>query len=269
MNPESSIESYPAFAPIGLRENPEKSLNQVTCPDRDSNLGHLVSRPDALTVTTQAWTVYKNSIKHTTMRVLLFQTIAPGIPLPPQPVLTHWGTWLDAVNYYAEYYGKIMEVIDTLDSTDSSAVAAVKSLPSEQLLEDILFIDSNFKIASKSITLLESSKLQLSEALNIVYKVSQTVIQNNNFRKSEIEGDQWSSTQSIVSSSSLARSPAESRNRPGRSERLIKKIRREGGCAGDGKLESPGKNRPREPLILVDDMDRCILRRKIQEFYTV
>ena len=33
------------------------------------------------------------------------------------------------------------------------AVAAIKSLPSEQLLEDILFIDSDFKIVSKSITL--------------------------------------------------------------------------------------------------------------------
>ncbi|KAJ4432221.1 hypothetical protein ANN_20837 [Periplaneta americana] len=39
-------ESYPAFARIGLRENPGKNLNQITCPDRDSNPGHLVSRPD-------------------------------------------------------------------------------------------------------------------------------------------------------------------------------------------------------------------------------
>ncbi|KAJ4437789.1 hypothetical protein ANN_13727 [Periplaneta americana] len=79
----------------------------------------------------------------------------------------------ERVGVGGEYYGKIMEVIDALDSTDSSAVAAVKSLPSEQLLEDILFIDSNFKIVSKSIILLESSKLQLSKALNIVDKVSQ------------------------------------------------------------------------------------------------
>ncbi|KAJ4438576.1 hypothetical protein ANN_14523 [Periplaneta americana] len=113
---------------------------------------------------------YKNSINHITMRVLLFQIIVPGIPLPPQPVLSRWGTWLDAVNYYAEHYSKIMEVNDALNSTDSSAVAAIKSLPSEQLLEDILFIDSNFKIVSKSIILLESSKLQLSEALYIVDK---------------------------------------------------------------------------------------------------
>ncbi|KAJ4439153.1 hypothetical protein ANN_15110 [Periplaneta americana] len=56
MSPGSSTESYPAFARIGLRENPGKSLNQVTCPDRDSNPGHLVSRPDALTVTPQVWT---------------------------------------------------------------------------------------------------------------------------------------------------------------------------------------------------------------------
>ncbi|KAJ4430085.1 hypothetical protein ANN_22294 [Periplaneta americana] len=53
MSPGSSTESYPAFARIGLRENPGKNLNQVTCPDRESNPGHLVSQPNALTVTPQ------------------------------------------------------------------------------------------------------------------------------------------------------------------------------------------------------------------------
>ncbi|KAJ4442764.1 hypothetical protein ANN_04356 [Periplaneta americana] len=59
----------------------------------------------------------------------------PWNTLTPAASLTRWGTLLDAVNYYAEHYGKIMEVIDALDSTDSSAVAAV-------------IIDSNFKIVS-------------------------------------------------------------------------------------------------------------------------
>ncbi|KAJ4449708.1 hypothetical protein ANN_01112 [Periplaneta americana] len=53
MSPGSSTESYPAFAHIGLRENPGKNLNQVTCPNRESHPGHLVSRPDALAVTPQ------------------------------------------------------------------------------------------------------------------------------------------------------------------------------------------------------------------------
>ncbi|KAJ4451735.1 hypothetical protein ANN_03206 [Periplaneta americana] len=50
MSPEYSTESYTAFAHIGLRENPGKNLKQVTCPDGELNLGHLVSRPDSLTV---------------------------------------------------------------------------------------------------------------------------------------------------------------------------------------------------------------------------
>ncbi|KAJ4439348.1 hypothetical protein ANN_07470 [Periplaneta americana] len=53
MSPGSSTESYPAFAHIGLRENPGKNINQVTCPNRELNPDHLVSRPDALTVTPQ------------------------------------------------------------------------------------------------------------------------------------------------------------------------------------------------------------------------
>ncbi|KAJ4433092.1 hypothetical protein ANN_15349 [Periplaneta americana] len=57
MSPGSSTESYPAFARTGLKENPGKNLNQITCPDRDSNPGHLVSRPDALALTPQVWTI--------------------------------------------------------------------------------------------------------------------------------------------------------------------------------------------------------------------
>ncbi|KAJ4446045.1 hypothetical protein ANN_12731 [Periplaneta americana] len=49
ISPGSSTESYPAFAHIGLRGKPRKNLNQVTCSDQESNPGHLVSRPDALT----------------------------------------------------------------------------------------------------------------------------------------------------------------------------------------------------------------------------
>ncbi|KAJ4429648.1 hypothetical protein ANN_21849 [Periplaneta americana] len=56
MSPRSNTESYLAFAHIGLRENPGKNLNQITCPDRESNPGHLVSRLDVLTVTPQVWT---------------------------------------------------------------------------------------------------------------------------------------------------------------------------------------------------------------------
>ncbi|KRX35235.1 hypothetical protein T05_7684 [Trichinella murrelli] len=43
-------------------------------------------------------------------RVQLFKEMAPEIPLPPQPVLTRWGTWLSAVFYYAANFKKIQEI---------------------------------------------------------------------------------------------------------------------------------------------------------------
>jgi hypothetical protein len=34
------------------------------------------------------------------LRVQKFKDKAPTLPLPPQPIVTRWGTWLDAANYY-------------------------------------------------------------------------------------------------------------------------------------------------------------------------
>ncbi|KAJ4425842.1 hypothetical protein ANN_27468 [Periplaneta americana] len=50
MSPGSSTESCSYW----VEGKPGKNLNQVTCPDRDSNPGHLVLRPDALTITPQS-----------------------------------------------------------------------------------------------------------------------------------------------------------------------------------------------------------------------
>ncbi|KAJ4446243.1 hypothetical protein ANN_12937 [Periplaneta americana] len=80
MSPGSSIESYRAFARIGLRENPGKNLNQVTCPDRNSNPSHLVSRPDALTVTPQ--TFKENDVDDDDDDIEISLSVPIGNPLP-------------------------------------------------------------------------------------------------------------------------------------------------------------------------------------------
>jgi hypothetical protein len=35
-------------------------------------------------------------------RIQLFKNKAPVTPLPPTPVITQWGTWLDATVYYTK-----------------------------------------------------------------------------------------------------------------------------------------------------------------------
>ena len=41
------------------------------------------------------------------LQVLKFKKEAPLLPLPPQPIITRWGTWLDTVAYYCENYTTI------------------------------------------------------------------------------------------------------------------------------------------------------------------
>jgi hypothetical protein len=65
-------------------------------------------------------------------RTELFKNKAPDTLLPT-PVITHWGTWLDAIVYYAENFKIFCSVVNELERDDASSVA---------LLQDI-FKDSN------------------------------------------------------------------------------------------------------------------------------
>ncbi|KAJ4431071.1 hypothetical protein ANN_19664 [Periplaneta americana] len=83
MVPGSSTESYPAFARIRLRENPGKNINHVTCPDRDSKPGHLVSQPDALTVTPQIMPRSKSGVKGTPILPDALNKAVESVMAPP------------------------------------------------------------------------------------------------------------------------------------------------------------------------------------------
>ena len=37
-----------------------------------------------------------------------------SLPLPPNPVVTRWGTWLEAVSFYANHFDEIKHVIEDL-----------------------------------------------------------------------------------------------------------------------------------------------------------
>jgi hypothetical protein len=54
------------------------------------------------------------------MRVQQFKQEAPSLPLPPHPVLTCWGTWLDAA--LCENYISIEDIFKGFDSSESSSI---------------------------------------------------------------------------------------------------------------------------------------------------
>lgn len=76
------------------------------------------------------------------------------IPIPSQPVLTRWGTWLNIINYYCEHCKTLKEIIFGLNRED-----AIMSIETTQNLmnycdfkSNLLYIYYNFETLSDSIT---------------------------------------------------------------------------------------------------------------------
>lgn len=104
-------------------------------------------------------------------RVQVLKENYPDLCLPPQPVLTRWGTWLEAAQYYCENYDKIGDVVSQLEE-DSVATSTAKSLfENPNLKNDIAFISSNFVFLAQTITQLESQNVPLTETVANVEKV--------------------------------------------------------------------------------------------------
>lgn len=61
--------------------------------------------------------------------------MAPNIPLPPQPVLTRWGTWLKAATYFCEHFEILNTIIMGLNKDDSTSVEKAQDLISDYIVK--------------------------------------------------------------------------------------------------------------------------------------
>jgi len=105
-------------------------------------------------------------------RVRLFRTIAPDIPLPPQPILTRWGTWLNAAEYYADNFDTILAVLDQLCDDDAASIAAAKvQFKKPGIRQHLAYIKTWFSNLPKAISHLEDSKLSLVESVGLLNKL--------------------------------------------------------------------------------------------------
>jgi hypothetical protein len=103
------------------------------------------------------------------LRVQIFKEKMPGIPLPPQPVLTRWGTWLDAAMYYADNFEGFKEVVlDFSKSTSQSIKDCQTVLKNQEIKQNLAFLKANYKFVSTTIKKLESTGLTLVEAVEII-----------------------------------------------------------------------------------------------------
>lgn len=55
-------------------------------------------------------------------RISAYKEQCPNLPLPPEPVITRWGTWLETYSFYAANFPAIRNFLATLDPNEAQSI---------------------------------------------------------------------------------------------------------------------------------------------------
>ena len=119
-------------------------------------------------------TIKKVIIKAPT-RNQLFREQIPNVPLPPEPILTRWGTWLEAVEYYSKHFEKIKNFVLKLGEDAVSITLAKQLLQDPTIARDIAFIKSHYVFLVPIINALEYSGKPVYMQLGLIEEVTEKI----------------------------------------------------------------------------------------------
>ena len=99
-----------------------------------------------------------NLSKKSPIRIQVFNNKYPNLPLPPDQVVTRWGTWLKAVNYIAENHEPLFDVNNCFGNDENSAIPLAKAgLENPTIIRQIYGINKNFAVVLEAICEIEKS----------------------------------------------------------------------------------------------------------------
>lgn len=103
------------------------------------------------------------------LRVQFYKERLPNTPLPPEPILTRWGTWLKAAIFYADHFDAIKTVVSELTDSNCAALQECKELlTSFELSQNLSFIKGNYGFVPDSILKLETQGMSLLESIGLI-----------------------------------------------------------------------------------------------------
>ncbi len=70
----------------------------------------------------------KNIFLKAPYRIQKLKAMCPDLSLPPEPVITKWGTWINAALYYGSNFEAIKLVVDSLEEEDVNSIKVAKIL---------------------------------------------------------------------------------------------------------------------------------------------
>lgn len=66
-------------------------------------------------------------------RIQTYREQLPTLPLPPESVITRWGTWIKSSSFYSEHFMEIKGIINQLNNFDTLLISdAKKNLKTHQ-----------------------------------------------------------------------------------------------------------------------------------------
>lgn len=102
------------------------------------------------------------------LRVQFYKANLPGVPLPPEPVVTRWGTWIRAAIFYADNFQKLKDLISQM-SDDSQCIQKCKEIfQNVKVEQQLIYIKCNYVFLADSILQLEESCKSLTESMGII-----------------------------------------------------------------------------------------------------
>lgn len=103
--------------------------------------------------------------------------------MPPEPIITRWGTWLDAAFYYCDNFDAVKSVVDTFDNNDAEAIKTAKELFTDQSIKvDLAYIKTSVARLVPATVELETQGIALSRSVEIITSVRNSL---NSLRKKE------------------------------------------------------------------------------------
>lgn len=97
------------------------------------------------------------------LRRELYREMCPELPLPPEPVITRWGTWLEAAIFYHENFQKIKAVIESFNDNADCISKAKEAFRNSAIQANLAYVVSHFKIILQTTKALEASAEPLCE----------------------------------------------------------------------------------------------------------
>ena len=108
------------------------------------------------------------------LRIRKFKLECPNVPLPPEPVLTRWGTWLSAVEYYSKHFDSVQKVVNLFNAEEAASIKTAQEIFAKDSVRcDIAFIKANFCFLCKEILYLETKSLRLADSLRCIESVEE------------------------------------------------------------------------------------------------